>query len=237
MTASIDAQALAASLKLLEKNSGDAVLVQSLQRVMDACTQLFTIDGAGLMLADGQNVLRYVVAIDGPGRLLETAQIETGQGPCVDTFVRDELVMCEDVATDPRWPALGEYMAGRGVGAVLGVPIHLSGIPVGSLDLFRSERSVWDPSEQEALNRYGVIVEAMLAAALSAQKAGELAEQLNYALDYRVPIERGVGYLMARDGISHGEAFTLLRAASRNTRRKIGEVAEALLASGTLPGE
>ena len=202
MTATIDAQALAASLKLLETDAGDAVLVQSLQRVMDACTHLFTIDGAGLMLADGQNVLRYVVAIDGPGRLLETAQIETGQGPCVDTFIRDELVMCEDVANDPRWPVLGEYMAGRGVGAVLGVPIHLSGTPVGSLDLFRSGPSVWDSSEQEALDRYGVVVEAILAAALSAQKAGELAEQLSYALDYRVPIERGVGYLMARDQIS-----------------------------------
>ena len=38
------------------------------------------------------------------------------------------------------------------------------------------------------------------AAAVAAQNAGELAAQLQYALDYRVIIERGVGYLMARDG-------------------------------------
>lgn len=233
----IDAQALAASLRRLEKDTGTTVLVDSLKRVMEACTQLFTIDGCGLMFADEQNVLRYVVATDGPGRLLERAQIEAGQGPCVETFVRDETVSCEDVTADPRWPRLGPLMAGGGVGAVLGVPIRLGEIPVGSLDLYRAAPSTWDPSESEALTRYGEVVEAMLATALNAQQTGELAAQLNYALDYRVPIERGVGYLMARDGVSHTEAFSMLRKAARDNRRKIGEVAEELMHTGVLPGE
>ena len=42
------------------------------------------------------------------------------------------------------------------------------------------------------------------------------------ALDYRAPIERGVGYLMARDGLDQAPAFQRLRTAARSNRRRIG---------------
>ena len=74
-----------------------------------------------------------------------------------------------------------------------------------------------------------------LTAALRAHTAGELAAQLQYALDYRVTIERGVGYLMARDGVDVLTAFNRLRRAARGSRRKIGDVAEELLTTGELP--
>jgi len=80
----------------------------------------------------------------------------------------------------------------------------------------------------------------MLAAAVSAEQADELAAQLTYALDYRAPIERGVGYLMARDRVDRTDAFHRLRAAARSNRRKrrkIDQVARELLLSGRLPDE
>lgn len=238
MTVRVDSQALAASLRRLNNDQHDgAVLEVSLQRVVDSCVVLFGVDGAGIMIANEHSELRYAVASDGPGRLLEKTQIETGQGPCVDTFVGEEPTACSDVADDPRWPLLGPVMRGTGVAAVLGVPVYLSGLCVGSLDVYRSTVHHWDDSEAQALGRYAEVVEAMLAAAVSAEQAGELAAQLTYALDYRVPIERGIGYLMARDRVGHTEAFTRLRAAARNHRRKIGDVAEALLTTGRLPGE
>jgi AmiR/NasT family two-component response regulator len=42
---------------------------------------------------------------------------------------------------------------------------------------------------------------------------------------------------MARDGLEHPEAFNRLRRAARNSRRRIGDVAEELLKSGNLPDE
>jgi AmiR/NasT family two-component response regulator len=91
--------------------------------------------------------------------------------------------------------------------------------------------------EERALTRYGEVIAALTETALAAQQAGELAEQLKYALEHRVLIERGVGYLMGRDGLDHADAFNRLRRASRNTRRRVGEVAEELLRTGTLPDE
>ena len=74
-----------------------------------------------------------------------------------------------------------------------------------------------------------------LGAALQAHTAGELARQLQYALDYRVLIERAVGYLMAKDSLDAVGAFNALRTAARSRRTKIGVVSEHVLETGALP--
>ncbi len=50
-------------------------------------------------------------------------------------------------------------------------------------------------------------------------------------------IERGVGYLMARDRVDAVRAFDRLRRAARTNRHKIGDVAQHLLDTGSLPGD
>jgi transcriptional regulator with GAF, ATPase, and Fis domain len=236
MSARVDAQALAASLRRLQER--DAALLQpSLRRIVDACAQLFALDGSGVMLADEQGALRFVVTTDGAGRELEDAQRDVGQGPCLDTFVGDEPTSCESIRNDPRYPALAARLSGHAVDAVLTVPLRLSHTVVGTLNVHTADPRRWSRAERDALSRYGEIAEAMLSAAVSADQAGELAAQLSYALDYRAPIERGVGYLMARDGLDQDAAFHRLRTAARSNRRRIGEVAEDLLRSGRLPGE
>jgi GAF domain-containing protein len=232
----MDSAALTESLRRLAEDPGNS-LVQSLQNVVDACVQVFSVTGSGLMIADDQSVLRYAVATSGPARELEDVQLATGEGPCVEAFVRDTLVATEDLATDGRWPRVAERVGPLGVHGMLGVPVRLAGIAVGSLDVYRDRPHRWDLSEQRALSRYADVVAALTETALAAQRAGELAEQLTYALDHRVPIERGIGYLMSRDRLDHAAAFNRLRRASRNTRRRIGEVAEDLLRTGRLADE
>jgi len=101
--------------------------------------------------------------------------------------------------------------------------------------VYRAEPHNWDESERRALARYSEVVSTTLTAALRAHTAGELASQLQYALDYRVIIERAVGYLMARDGVDAVSAFNGLRQVARSRRTKIGRVAEELLVTGELP--
>lgn len=233
----VDANALAASLRRLSEDSTRLPLRHTIQEVVDACVQVFAVTGSGLMIADHQSVLRYAAATNGPGRQLEDIQLEVGDGPCVEAFVRDELVLSEDLATDSRWPDVAACVAPLGVHGMVGVPVHLSGLPVGSLDVYRDQPHIWDRAEQRALRSYADVIGSLTEAALTAHAAGELADQLNYALEHRVPIERGIGYLMARDGLDHASAFNRLRRAARNARRRIGDVAEELLRSGSLPDE
>lgn len=231
----IDQDTLGASLRRLS-GVRDQGLEQALRETVTACVDLFGVSGSGLMVADDQNTLRYVAASDGPGKRLEEIQSETGQGPCVDTFVHDRVVTTEDLAADVRWPADRPAVEELGVRAMLGVPVRLNGIVVGSLDVYRDVPGTWDESEVAALQRYADVIEATMHAALRAHSAGELASQLQYALDYRVVIERAVGYLMGRDGVGAVAAFDVLRRAARHDRRRIADVAQQLLDTGRMRG-
>jgi GAF domain-containing protein len=234
----IDSAELSASLRRLAARQGEGEgVISALQEVNRACVDLFRISGSGIMVADEQNITRYVSASDGPGRFLEQAEAGLGQGPCTEAFVNNTVVASADVTTEDRWPELADALRGRGVHAVLGVPVRLGGVPVGTLDAYLDRPHEWDDSERRALVRYSDVVETTLTAALLAHTAGELAGQLQYALDYRVVIERAVGYLMAQTGVNSVTAFSRLRSTARSRRTKIGAVAEQLLATGQLPSD
>src|SRR4029078_74148 len=96
MAAAVDAKALALSLKRLRQPSDGAVLTSSLQRIAESCVELFGLSGSGLMLADEHGELRYVASTDARSHLLEEVQIETGQGPCIESYVRAAMVAFDD---------------------------------------------------------------------------------------------------------------------------------------------
>ena len=243
----IDATTLARTLRELDADTavgGEDLLDAALQRVVDACSELFDVAGCGLMLGDEHGQLQYVAATDATSGAIESAQLQTGEGPCVDAYLQAETVTTEDAAHDPRWPRFTVALARAArsaavgpVGAVLGTPLRLRGAVVGSLDVHHSAPRVWSEDQVQALVRFGRVAETMLAVGVQAHQAGRLAAQLDYAISHRAPIERGVGYLMARDGLGQEEAFSTLRSAARAARRPIGDVARALTATGLLPGE
>jgi AmiR/NasT family two-component response regulator len=61
--------------------------------------------------------------------------------------------------------------------------------------------------------------------------------QLQAALDSRVAIEQAIGILAERFGLPFPDAFELLRAAARNSRREVRAVAEELGTSRETPPE
>jgi AmiR/NasT family two-component response regulator len=61
--------------------------------------------------------------------------------------------------------------------------------------------------------------------------------QLQTALDLRVVIERAIGILAERFEVPFPEAFELLRAAARNSRRTVRAIAEGLGTSRETPPE
>ena len=234
----IDTDALASSLRRhTDRDHPDGNLLAALHEVTKACVELFGVSGSGIMLADEQNVPRYVAASDGPGRMLEVVESATGQGPCTEAFINNTVVASTDVTAEERWPDLANAIRPYGVRAVLGLPVRLGAVTVGTLDVYYDRPHVWGDDECQALGRYRDVIESTLAAAVAAHNAGELAAQLQYALDYRVIIERGVGYLMARDQVDSITAFARLRRAARDTQSKIGDVAQELVSTGRLPAE
>jgi GAF domain-containing protein len=225
----IDPAALERSLQQLAGQGGDQDLHEAMQQVLEAARVMFHATGTGLMFIDENAALRYVAATDEAGKLLEQRQEELGKGPCVDALTFDVIVQSEDLAADDRWPELRPDVTAAGVRAVLGVPVHLAGTAIASLDAYVDEPYRWDDSEIRALEAYANLIGNIVAGALQARRRGELAEQLQQALDNRVTIERAVGMIMALRGLDAVSAFNELRRAARNRGRKVVSVAEDLL--------
>jgi GAF domain-containing protein len=143
-------------------------------------------------------------------------------------------VVSSDVHADGRWPDLRTRLSVQ-VRAVAGTPILLGGSPVGTLNVYRDESVEWDESDVNALTAYSGLIAEVLVTALAAQQHSIMAGQLQYALDYRVVIERAVGYLMGAQRLDAVTAFDVLRRRARDSRRRVADVATDLLGGTTGP--
>ncbi|MEO5878467.1 MAG: GAF and ANTAR domain-containing protein [Streptosporangiaceae bacterium] len=234
MALHIDTGQLQESLARLKLSPREATLVEAIERIISSVDALFDCDGAGVMFVDDKDELHHVGSTNPTGRNLEQAQLATGEGPCIDTYVQDRIVTSANVHDDPRWPALAAHLS-TGVVAVAGAPIRLDGAPVGTLNVYRSHAQEWDDSATAALLAYTELAGGILTAAIAARDQSVLADQLQYALNYRVVIERAVGFLMAQHKLDAGTAFTLLRKQARDSRRRVADVATELLNDPSTP--
>jgi len=234
MAVHIDEGALRSSLQRLHEAAFDADMVGVMKRTVDAVHGVFGYGGAGIMFITESGYLAYVAASDEAGRQLEEAQASTGQGPCYESYVYAREVVSSDVHSDSRWADLRTRLSAQ-VRAVAGVPVLLGGSPVGTLNVYRDEPVEWDASDVNALTAYGGLVAEVLAAALAAQQHSAVAGQLQYALDYRVVIERAVGYLMGTHRLDAVTAFDALRKRARDSRRRVADVAAEVLGGTTGP--
>lgn len=217
-------EALASTLDALTGHGDPPTFEAGVAAVIQAVRALFAVTGSGLMLAGEDGELRYVGATDEAARALESAQEDLGEGPCVDCFVMGERVATPDVMADPRWPRLAGRLRGHAIGAVLGVPTMLGGQPVGSLNVYRDDAYAWDDSDAAAVAGFNAILEGLLGRAVVARRDELVVSQLQAALDRRVVIERAVGALMERHGVSAVAAFTALRRAARDRRAPVARM-------------
>ena len=225
----IDPEQLAASLAALERSGDDPNVLDALATAVMACREIFDVAGCGLMVADEHQILRHVVSTDTPGHALEQIEAEHAEGPCTDSFVNNTVTATADLASDPRWPNTAAAVGPLGVHAVLGIPIRIGAVPLGTLDVYRDAPHDWDDTERRALLRYGQVMEIIFTSALAAERAGALSHQLQYALDHRIVIERAVGYVMRAEQVDAVAAFNSLRRAARAQRRKVGDVAAEIV--------
>jgi len=179
-------RSLTRELKLLlqgvDELAGEG-LAATLQRVVEGAATLLRTQGAGVMLADEDEVLRCAAASGPPGQRLATAQERLGAGPAHDSFAQDVPVACRDVTTDGRWPDLRHLIDPAAVRAVLSAPLTLPhGGPIGVLDVFASRARDWDMAEIADTMVYAAVAASLIALALEARLRGVLLDRLLEAL-------------------------------------------------------
>jgi GAF domain-containing protein len=158
-------------------------LPAALQRIVEAAVTVLRAQGAGVMLADEQEVLRCAAASGPPGRGLATAQERLGAGPALDSFARDLPVASRDLATDGRWPDLRHLIDTAAVRGVLSAPLSLTeGGPIGALNLHSSRVRDWEVADIAATTAFAGVAASLIGVAVEARLRGVLLERLLDAL-------------------------------------------------------
>jgi GAF domain-containing protein len=205
-------------------------LDDALRRIVQCTHELFAVDGAGLMLIDPDQLLRNVADSDERVSHLEELQIEHGEGPCIDAFDDKELIHAADLAAEERWPDFSPAAVDRGLRAVLASPIPYNQMAIGVITVFSTSVHPWSPEGELALVAFTDLAALTIANTMQSEQRGELATQLQRALDARVLIEQAKGALVAREGLTPGEAFEQMRRRARTERRRVSEIADEIMA-------
>ena len=204
-------------------------LAATLHEVADAAAQLVRADGAGLMLADQAGSLRWVTATGEAGQAFERAQRDLDEGPCIDAFARNEVVRSTDLRADPRWPRLGPAVATNRIRGVLSVPVGLGADILGTCNAITHSPRGWTDADAAAIVAFGAVIGRLLRTITEARRKGDLAVQLQTALDSRIVVEQAKGVLMEREGLSAQAAFERLRRQARSRSMRIDDLARQLI--------
>src|ERR1700721_4366692 len=78
---------------------GEMRVEEAMHQIVQTTHAIFSVDGAGLMLADTEHHLRNAAVSDDRVRHLEELQVRYQEGPCISAFDDQTLVGAEDLVT------------------------------------------------------------------------------------------------------------------------------------------
>lgn len=163
---------------------------------------------------------------------VDQIQYDLGHGPCVDAAVKDTVFCSGDLANDDRWPDFGKRAAAQyGINSMLAVRIYLEDDEArAGLNLYSPRLDAFDASDSTT----ATLLATHGGLALSAAKHRTKAENLEIALESSRRIGVAIGILMASQRLTDGQAFDLLRIASQRQQRKLRDIAEDVIFTGTV---
>jgi GAF domain-containing protein len=207
----------------------DFDVIDFLHVLTDRCVQLLGVSAAGLLVTDGRDTLQVVAASSERTRLLELFQLQTDQGPCVDCFRTGVPVSVENLATAGRWPRFAQAATEVGFVAVHAVPMRLRTEVIGALNLFDTTPGPLDVDKLRIGQALADVATIGLLQERAIRNRDALTEQLQTALNSRILIEQAKGVLAERLHVDMAQAFTLLRNSSRNSNRRMSDLAQAIV--------
>jgi GAF domain-containing protein len=214
----------------------DFDLIEFLHAVAHHATRISRAAAAGVLISGRDENMHHVGASSEDAHLLELFQIQNAEGPCLDSFRTGEAVMVADLAaTYDRWPVFAPRAVELGMAAVYAFPMRLRQQVIGGLNVFHSSREAFDRQELRLLQALADVATISLIQEQAISRAEVLTEQLQVALNSRIAVEQAKGAIARTFGITVDQAFDLLRAHARTTRRRLTDVAHEVVTSADGP--
>lgn len=202
-----------------------------LHYLADACVELLDVDSAGLMLDDLRGGLQLAASSSDLIHQLEIVELETGQGPCLDSFATGEAVSnITRAEAEKRWPQFAVATREAGVLAVHALPLRLRGRVIGAMNLCSTHSEEISADDIALGQAFADMATIAILQERATSESSTLAEQLQTALNNKVLIEQAKGMIAERMQISPSDAFELMRNHARTNRNKLLADAQRVLA-------
>jgi len=199
---------------------------QALDRVLDFAVDLVKCDSCFIyVLADEDLILR---ASKNPHQeLLDRLKLRIGQG--ITGWVaqhREPVAVFRGAFKDPRFRRFNELPEDR-YEAFLSVPLFSRGRLVGVMNLQHREPHVYTTRDIRLLSTIGSLAGAEIELARLESENSDLSQQL----ETRKLVERAKGILQRDLGLTEEQAYLSIQRQSRQKRRSMKEIAEAIVLS------
>ena len=224
-----DTRVARAFVELADTLVADFDLIDFLHGLAVRCVELLGVDAAGLLLASTHGVLNVVGASGEQARLLELLQLQNQEGAAIDCFRQGRPIQCPDLRSAPQGPVFAPAAREAGFAAVAAVPMRLRENIVGAVNLFAAATGEFGEDRLGVGQALADIATIGILHERTLRRHEVLVEQLQTALTSRITIEQAKGVLAERLAIGVEEAFVVLRLYARSHRRRLVDVATAVV--------
>jgi GAF domain-containing protein len=207
----------------------EEALDDTLHRVADlACRNIGGADLAGVtLLRDGKPTT--AVFTDPASPEMDSAQYDTGVGPCLDAWRHQQVFRIDSTADDGQWPAFSQAAADHGIQSTISLPLAVRGNGIGALNLYSKQAAAFSDEDEQVGSLFADQASVALTNAQLYDSAYRLTQQLQEALTSRAVIDQAKGILMGQSGMGVDEAFAVLRTTSQLENRKLRDIAQELV--------
>jgi GAF domain-containing protein len=194
-----------------------------LREVVQAAMELVpgALAGSVTALVGGKRAVHKAESGRLPARV-DAVMSEFGEGPCLDALVHRRIVRVDDMRRETRWQRFAPRAAALGALSMLAFPMFVMDDSLCALNLYSDEADAFT-DESEHVGRL------LAAHAAVAYSGAQRAENLLAAIETRDLIGQAVGLLMERYSITSNRSFDTLVRFSRQTNRKLRDVAAELV--------
>jgi ANTAR domain-containing protein/GAF domain-containing protein len=187
---------------------------------------------AGITLINGSKEPETIASTGELPIKVDQVQYDTGEGPCLQALVENDIVWSGDLATDDQWPRFGpRAVQDTGVRSMVSFRLFLPGQHRGALNFYSLQPRAFD----DLAVSIGAIFASYASITLLSSLHSDRAMNLERALETNREIGVAIGILMTRQLTTREQAFEELRVASQHLNLKLRDVAQEVILTGDLP--
>jgi signal transduction protein with GAF and PtsI domain len=199
---------------------------QALDRVLDFAVEVVKCDSCFIYVLEENDLVLRASKNPHP-EILDRLKLRVGQG--ITGWVaehREPVAVFREAFKDPRFQRFNELPEDR-YEAFLSVPLLSRGRLVGVMNLQHREPHVYSPRDIGLLSTIGYLAGAEVEMARLETENSDLSQQL----ETRKLVERAKGILQRELGLTEEQAYLSIQRQSRQKRKTMKEIAEAIVLS------